>query len=300
MLQIDIPLAAPSALNKSAAQATSLYQQCSQLRDRLQRVYHFAPYLNVARSRQSTDSVSHLWDCLALGVPLCFLFNLLPGPQRIDINTDPEDIDLQDNKARQRATALFVTNVIQLQKQGEFSADGEDVGFQIRDLINEERNTTGFAKVVRTVAALVDRLPPHVFIDDVPPTPPSALENNSPPAGAGRPRAASIVSPPLVPGDPGKNIAHVVHEILSTERKYVSELEIMQGFANELAQRNILDRDTLHRMFPNLPALFDFQQRFLISMEQLAELPWPQQNWGRLFTDNVRFIYAAALPWTLG
>ncbi|KAH7108095.1 hypothetical protein BKA62DRAFT_764168 [Auriculariales sp. MPI-PUGE-AT-0066] len=284
MLQIDIPQAAVSALNKSASQATSLYQQCSQLRDRLRRVYDFPPYLDVARARGSTDPVTHLWDCLALGVPLCFLFNLLHGPQRIDINTDPHDIDLEDNKARQRATALFVTNVIQLQKQGEFAADGDDVGFQIRDLITEDRNTTGFAKVVRTVTVLVDRLPPHVFRDDIPPTPPSAIEN-SPPSGAGRLRADSIMSPPTVPDDVSRSISNVCNEILATERKYVSELEIMQGFANEIAQRNILDRDTLHRMFPNLPALFDFQQRFLISMEQVAEQPWPQ-HWGKLFTDN--------------
>ncbi|KZV80866.1 hypothetical protein EXIGLDRAFT_629463 [Exidia glandulosa HHB12029] len=281
-LQIDIPQAASSALNKSAQTATSLYQQCSQLRERLMRVHDFQPYLALAsqaRSRQSTDPVNHLWDCLALGVPLCFLFNLLPGPQRIEINADPEDIDPADRKARQRATAAFVSNIIQLQKAtGDWE---EDVGFEIRDLINDERNTTGFAKVVRTVTALVDRLPQHVFMHDIPPTPPSALES---PGGAGRPRADSITSvPPSAREAERKNI---INEILVTERKYVGDLEIMQQFANELATRGIIDRDTLHRMFPNLPALFDFQQRFLISMEQVAEQPWPQQRWGRLFAEN--------------
>lgn len=285
VLQIDIPLAAPSALNKSASQVSSLYQQCSQLRERLLRVHDFAPYLSVAsqaRSRQSTDPVSHLWDCLALGVPLCFLFNLLPGPQRIDINTDPDDININDRKTRQRAAALFVNNIIQLQKAGDW--DEGDVGFEIRDLINEERNTNGFVKVIRTVTALVDRLPQHVFMEEIPPTPPSALES---PGAAGRARADSIASPPSVP--PTARDAerkNIINEILVTERKYVGDLEIMQQFANELATRGIMDRDTLHRMFPNLSALLDFQQRFLINMEQVAEQPWPQQQWGRLFSEN--------------
>lgn len=172
LLQIDIPQAAASALNKSAQTATSLYQQCSQLRERLLRVHDFHAYLSVAsraRNRQSTDPVSHLWDCLALGVPLCFLFNLLPGPQRIDINTDPDDIDPEDRKGRKLATALFVNNIIQLQKAaGDWE---EDVGFEIRDLINEERNTTGFAKVRPRPTHCPSDVPPATAV----PPPPAAI-----------------------------------------------------------------------------------------------------------------------------
>jgi cell division control protein 24 len=61
----------------------------------------------------------------------------------------------------------------------------------------------------------------------------------------------------------------------------------LQKYAQELSQSNTLDRDTIHLLFPNLNNVLNFQRRFLIRLEGIADIPWREQRWGLLFTDNV-------------
>jgi hypothetical protein len=61
-----------------------------------------------------------------------------------------------------------------------------------------------------------------------------------------------------------------------------------QTYATALLQKHIIDQDTIHHLFPGLLKLLDFQRKFLISMEQIAEHTWKEQTWGKLFTNNVR------------
>ena len=139
---IDLPVATNTALNKAASQSTSLYQQCSSLRTRLMRVQDFSDFFNMSyshepsSSRRSTDIVHQLWDCFALGVPLCYLYNLLPNVQPVDI--DVANFDPSNDRTRKRAIALFAMNV-----------KGLDLGietFTVTDLWNRESND-GFVKV---------------------------------------------------------------------------------------------------------------------------------------------------------
>ena len=66
----------------------------------------------------------------------------------------------------------------------------------------------------------------------------------------------------------------------------------MQKYAQELSQSDTLDRDTIHLLFPNLNNLLNFQRRFSIHLEETADIPWREQRWGLLFTDNVgKLIY---------
>ena len=150
--------------------------------------------------------------------------------------------------------------------------------------------------------------------DAVPPSPNAGLE--SPNSIAARSRADSDapdnIQPPVQASSRETERKNIIREMLETERKYVGDLEIMsvrprlrprvrlvpafahaptQQFATQLGQRGVMDADTLHHMFPNLPALLDFQQRFLIRMEQTAELPWTSQQWGRVFSENVRLRF---------
>ena len=141
-LQIDTPVPNNTLLNKSASQSTSLYQQCSSLRSRLMRIHDFPQFFTLASppdsSRQSTDPVTQLWDCFALGIPLCYIFNLLPPPiVPINIETDPESLDVSDLRAKKRAIALFAMQIRQV-------ASCEP--FTVTDLL-DRNSTDGLVKV---------------------------------------------------------------------------------------------------------------------------------------------------------
>ncbi|GJJ06513.1 hypothetical protein Clacol_000705 [Clathrus columnatus] len=263
---IDIPQQNNTLLNKAASQSTSLYQQCSQLRSRLMSIRDFHPFLELPIPqddiRKSTDMVHDLWNRLQLGVPLVFLFNLLPPPaMRIgNINTDPNSIDLslmasKDHtvrKSKQRPIAQVIMAIARLQKEGSWSPD---LNFTVGDLL--ESDTNGFVKVVQTLSYLVERLPADVFVESstLSLPPPS---NNSQASFQSQHSGESVIPEEVE----RKNI---IREMLETERKYVQDLEVMQA---------------------RLLKLLDFQRKFLISMEQIAEIPWKEQTWGKLFTDN--------------
>lgn len=102
--------------------------------------------------RKSTDMVHDLWDHLQLGVPLVYLFNLLPPPAIPieNIITDPSSIDLslmtsKDHtvrKSKQRPIAQVIMAIARLQKDGHWSSD---LNFTVGDLL--ENDTNGFVKV---------------------------------------------------------------------------------------------------------------------------------------------------------
>ncbi|KAI0087958.1 hypothetical protein BDY19DRAFT_891887 [Irpex rosettiformis] len=270
---IDLPVATNTALNKAASQSTSLYQQCSSLRTRLMRVPDFSDFFNMSysnepsSSRRSTDIVHQLWDCFALGVPLCYLFNLLPNVTPIDI--DVANFDPTNDRTRKRAIALFAMNV-----------KGLDLGsetFTVTDLWNRESND-GFVKVVNIVTALVDQLPEDVFIDIAP---------SSPPAWSPKDSSDSLPGELLAAGQKDQYPGfQVVTELIHTERKYVQDLEQMQRYATAAAQTNTLDHGTIHLLFPNLNKLVTFQRRFLIKLESIWEQPWNAREWGSAFTES--------------
>lgn len=235
-VQIDIPLGTSTLLNKAASQSTSLYQQCSALRSRLLRIHGFAHFFTLSsRSgsfRGSAEVVNTVWDCFALGTPLCYLFNLLPPPiSPIDIETDPRSVDADNERAKKRAIALFAMQVKQLNH-------GEQ--FTVTDLW-DRTNSDGFVKVcpiaiffpaiakmivkvVNTVTYIVDHLPPNVFEEVAPPSPPSTLSSYDP-FDSMRLDTPAIPTPVNGPDAERNNI---IRELVETERKYVQDLEVMQ------------------------------------------------------------------------
>ena len=143
-LDIPQPTQTNTLLNKSASSSSSLYQQCSQLRTRLNRIHDFPLFLEQTAAGQSVAPVDHLWDCFALGTPLCYLFNLLPLPATpIDINTDPLDVDPSNVKVAKRAIILFIMAVQKMQQQGQWEMSEL---FQVTEL-TDRNNMDGFVKV---------------------------------------------------------------------------------------------------------------------------------------------------------
>ncbi|KAI1796472.1 hypothetical protein LXA43DRAFT_1157771 [Ganoderma leucocontextum] len=271
---IDSPVANHTLLNKAASQSTSLYQQCSSLRTRLMHLQHFSVWFSVAAqpdsARRSTDPVTQLWDVFALGLPLCYLFNLLPqsASAPIAVEIDVHSFDPTNERTKKHAIALFAMNVKQV--------PGCE-GFTVRDLW-DRNSTDGFVRVVSNVINLVQQLPDDLFLESAPssPTIASALASTESLTSDN-----SLAAPSIEPGGARVNI---IKELVDTERKYVQDLEVMQKYCDEAV--SCLDRDTLHLLFPGLNKLLNFQRKFLIKVESIAELPWHDQRWGLPFTEN--------------
>ncbi|KAI0633413.1 hypothetical protein C8Q77DRAFT_1217822 [Trametes polyzona] len=270
---IDSPVANNTLLNKAASQSASLYQQCSSLRTRLMHLRGFSDWFSVAAqpdsSRRSTDPVTQLWDVFALGVPLCYLFNLLPSaPSPIQVDTSVENYDPSNERTRKHAIALFAMNVKQVP---------DCQGFTVRDLW-DRNSTDGFVKVVSNVITLVQHLPDDLFLETPPGSPKlaSALASTESLTSDNSLAASSV--------EPGGARANIIKELVDTERKYVQDLEVMQRYCDAAVQ--YIDRDTLHLLFPGLNKLLNFQRKFLIKVESIAELPWNEQRWGLPFTEN--------------
>ncbi|KAH8119326.1 hypothetical protein DFH11DRAFT_1501691 [Phellopilus nigrolimitatus] len=277
-LQIETPVAHNTFLNKSAASSTSLYQQCSQLRARLLRVYSFPPYFAISanpETRTSIDPVTQLWDCFALGVPLCFLHNLLPNVVPItNVETDPESIDTQNGRAIKKAIVHFAMAI------GNTDLYDQTDQFTATQLLDRS-STEGF--VVNCVTRLVDRLPDDCFQEAPPMSPPSSLPSHESTDSLLNPDSPMQAAPINAQENARNNI---IREMVETERKYVQDLEHMQKYAVALNSNSAIDQDTIHLLFPGLNKLLDFQRRFLIKLEGVAELPWKEQRWGLHFIEN--------------
>ncbi|CEL54094.1 Rho guanine nucleotide exchange factor scd1 OS=Schizosaccharomyces pombe (strain 972 / ATCC 24843) GN=scd1 PE=1 SV=2 [Rhizoctonia solani AG-1 IB] len=317
-MSMSMPTPTPSApltntmslVNKTGTQ--SLYQRCSYALGRLLRIDGIASFFTLSnsgrapprsglpqdeegqkgprdstmRARQSTDPVRQLWDLLALGVPLCVLYNALPGVDPLQIDCSIEETErklakaasagtgIPSNKHAKHATAFFIMGLKQLAESGDLR--GQPEMFTVSELFGN--NTNGFVKVVSTVIFLLERLPESIF-SPAPPSPPSLVSHSH----------KRLSFPPTVPSactdDESFRKKHI-QETLDAERKYVADLEVMHEYARELIQKNVVDADTVHHLFPGLGKLLDFGRRFLIEMEGIAQCAWEDQRWGLLFIDN--------------
>jgi cell division control protein 24 len=79
-------------------------------------------------------------------------------------------------------------------------------------------------KVVNTVTHIVDRLPPDVFEEAAPPSPPSAFS----PHDSFDSMGPDIPAIPTPANGPDAERNNIIRELVETERKYVQDLEVMQ------------------------------------------------------------------------
>ncbi|KAG8835730.1 hypothetical protein FRC17_001521 [Serendipita sp. 399] len=276
-LPVPITADASSLLNKSVTSSTGIYQQSVFLRSQLQRIPAFTAFFqfSISGSRASKDVVQQLWETFSLGKPLCVLFNLqdIPPEYKIveyaDEEVDPDPL----RKERQRAIALFIMGVNNLKMNGQWGSDAPL--FSISELVGDTMDTNGFVKVVATVIHLLSRFLPTVWADKpLPSLTVPALPPNQP---GGQGTTATTSSKDM-------ERRNLVRELIETERKYCQDLEIMQSYADSLRKRDIVDADTIHRLFPALGKLTDFQRKLLIHMESMAENGLDDQDWGLCFS----------------
>ncbi|KAJ7039699.1 Dbl homology domain-containing protein [Mycena alexandri] len=253
-------------MQTDSTQSTSLSGHCANLLAQLMHIRGFPNYVSLARSLHDTnDPVTQLWDIFALGVPLCYLFDLLPedaGFNKINHSEfDEEQYDTDPDRAKKHAIALFA---IQIRTDNVTDKIPDCEAFTVADLW-DRGSTDGFGKAVATVTAIVNHLPQDVFIT-------GPLEQ----------------LPPHVPlfneaQETRRN--NVIRELVETERKYLGDLEHMQNYAVVVAQSNLIDREMHDKIFANTSELVKFHRKFLVSVNANAGLAWEDQRWGLLFLE---------------
>ncbi|KAK9373816.1 uncharacterized protein V1513DRAFT_448227 [Lipomyces chichibuensis] len=221
------------------------------------------------------DPVTQLWRFLRQGTSLCVLFNALnriivpdSGVDSIIISDlivpDPEVLapSQQDLKTCKRGVYEFVNAC---KSRLRFA---DDDLFTVTNVFSDD--TTHLLQVTRTVNLVLDNLESRRrMLGDIEYM--DAFEEETLP---------NSDSATYAPGDLR---SQVMQELLQTERKYVQDLELLQGYMKQLQVQEIISADTIHFLFPNLNTLVDCQRKFLVGIETNARLPPGAQRFGAFF-----------------
>ncbi|KAG0759353.1 hypothetical protein G6F57_009267 [Rhizopus arrhizus] len=243
---IDSPIATDSITNKQATQEASIYHTCRSVLNALTYVKGFEAFLENIEENSASDPLTKLWNICRPGTSLCFLFNTLKPDSPITVNSS----------ATSKSKVYIYHFIIACRDQLYFP---EDSLFTVTELC--QNDTNGFVKVVNTVKCILELLKEQGTIPEHALTEIETSNNDS-------------------PKDMRDN---VVYELLSTERKYVQDLEALQNYMKEVQAQEVLSPDTMHYLFGNLNALVDIQRRFLIQIEAQAASPTKEQRFGYLF-----------------
>lgn len=255
----------PQQTNKPAAPPTSLYQQCLHLAGRLLCVPGFEIYLDPdvnpdivtfpdGSLSPASDPVKALWTAFRTGAALCALYNGGRPKEPLEVKDLDDLTSLNDCKKSVYRFLLACKTELQFRDNQLFS---------ISELYKDDTN--GFVKVVQVVSEIVDRLEAQ-----------DLLVRNSP-------TSIRLSTTKRRSEGPVGNREKVVTELLETERKYVSDLEILQDYMKQLERNEIVPLATVRKMFLNLDSLVDFQRKFLMGVEANAQLPQADQRFGTLF-----------------
>ncbi|ORX73258.1 hypothetical protein DL89DRAFT_220494 [Linderina pennispora] len=254
-----------SILNRTAP-ATSIFQNSLNLLDKLACIPGFESYLSSLLDDSSRDApggsqyldpIQLLWDTFRQGTSLCVLYNAL-GPAE-PLRTTLDDVPNTLNQRKDR-----VYRFVKACKENQIVRD-EDL-FTISDLFKDDTNS--FVKVLKTVGIVLDVIEGRGLLDM------SKLEKKP---------SARFTETQL--GPPQDNRERVIKEFVETERRYVQDLETLQGYMQELQKQNIISNETTRYMFANLNSMVDFQRRFLIGVEANASHPPEDQHFGSLFIN---------------
>ncbi|CEG64049.1 hypothetical protein RMATCC62417_01093 [Rhizopus microsporus] len=240
------PLPALSITNKPS-NGTSLYHTCRSVLEKLSLVPNMEYYIDYTTDDDTTP-LNKLWAICRRGFPLAALFNAL-DPQE-PLSVDPSCTQVNECKKSIYHFIVACRNQLGIH---------EDDLFTLSDLYKD--NTNGFVKVVNTIDIILQMLEERGVI--------TSINHNR-----------NSFNEPKDARD------KVVLELLETERKYVQDLEILQNYKRELQLQEILNPDTVHYLFGNLNTLVDFQRRFLIQLEEMAEKSPEDQDFGSLFIQN--------------
>lgn len=171
----------------------------------------------------------------------------------------------------------------------------------------EGYDSTGFIKVLQTLETMLDHLPKSAMSPISPPTPYTAASHRQygsmsassnghghresydiPFSMGGMGSGASAVTnlaaamnggvrisdqPTIIPeGGPSTDINAYksVEELVSSEKSYVQELEILVRCSTEMLQKQLISAETCHKMFANLSKILEFHVSSVCSLQNKA------------------------------
>ncbi|ORX78698.1 RhoGEF-domain-containing protein [Basidiobolus meristosporus CBS 931.73] len=254
---------------------STFYGDCQRLLRRLRKVPSLTTFLDSQQEMCTTGSsycpfpsgtnpVTTLWNTFRLGSSLCALFNATEPETLLEVD---EEATLENLKACKHGVYHFL-----LACKNQLGMTDENM-FTITELYQDDTNK--FLKVSHTVELLLQRMVEKGLLEDDT----AEEEGEMPPTGANESQSTD----PLSSTAQERLRKQTVKELLITERKYVKDLEKLQGYMHELQAQKVVSNDILRNLFANLNGLVDFQRRFLIGVEANAELPPTEQRFGALF-----------------
>lgn len=188
----------------------------------------------------------------------------------------------------------------------------------------EAYDSTGLMKVLRTVEMILDHLPDSAITPISPHTPhtaagqapwhghasmPSVDTPFSMSAGSGPSMSATmndtahldgIVQSPVSTDGLTHGVRSLsidsyafksIEELVSSEKSYVNELEVLVQCSNEMVTAHLISGETRLRIFSNLSKILDHHRKFLIKLETEYECilegrSWAEGRWGRPFVTS--------------
>ncbi|KAJ3720984.1 hypothetical protein C8R42DRAFT_776438 [Lentinula raphanica] len=191
------------------------------------------------------DPVVCIRELCHSGIPLCYLFNLLPVEHypRIELNfTTSHNSDY----AQRLAIVQFAMRVSQAFKCEYFT-------------VNDLPSSNGFEKALGAVSAVLDRLTS---------------------AGMTQGFSKRFLNNRGTP-DRQHECSALIDTLLESERGFVAQMETMENFSRALSVAGMLEPKSLPLIFPK--KMFVFCRKFCIQLECVAQVPWEEQNWGSPF-----------------
>ncbi|KAF7584743.1 putative cell division control protein [Clavispora lusitaniae] len=211
----------------------------------------------------NVDPATQLWKLFQQGAPLCLVFNSIRPEHAIPISSSTEDL-----RMCKKAVYDFLIAV-----KTHLNFD-DDFMFTISNVFSD--NTHDLLKIVKVVERLLD-------MDDSKSD--LTVEN-----------LASDIAEVKITDERSK----VFRELLQTERKYISDLELLMRYRNELQNAEALSSEQLHVLFPNLNDIVDFHRRLLCGLECNINIEPKYQRIGSIFIHASNGPFKAYEPWTIG
>ncbi|KAJ7585178.1 TKL/TKL-ccin protein kinase [Mycena floridula] len=238
-----------TTLRSPKAPPDSLRLESSAILARLWLIIEFKPWLDYTRlylHLKHEQPVKLLWDCFALGAPLCTLLNLLGAPTP-NSSLDKFNFDLA-MADRERFVISFIQRVQMLEVQGRL-AYGEVL--RMEDLFGG--TSAGFFKVLRTVRRVLQSLAdsyPGIYVT---------------PSGAKLRRSQCL------------------EDLLETERAHVSYLRLVSDAAEAVSETLQFMEPCLECLLVNRTRLRKYHDRVLSELQAICRDP-TKENWDIVFT----------------